>query len=142
MSQPTCINYGCNKLCDYSGTRKDRSKKWRLVCKLCHDNADNLRYYVNRGIKDFKKRDCENKDGHLGWVCKAEIEDRCQLDLDHIDGDKNNNVPENIRTLCKNCHSLKTKRSGDHSKPSQVKSSNTFSFWEEEQPTTDIFEEA
>lgn len=28
------------------------------------------------------------------------------LELDHIDGDRTHNVPENLRLLCPNCHSL------------------------------------
>jgi 5-methylcytosine-specific restriction endonuclease McrA len=32
----------------------------------------------------------------------------CQLDVDHIDGDHNNNSKDNLRTLCANCHRLKT----------------------------------
>lgn len=33
---------------------------------------------------------------------------RCQMDVDHIDGDWRNDVPENWQTLCANCHRLKT----------------------------------
>ena len=32
----------------------------------------------------------------------------CQLDVDHIDGDHNNNALDNLQTLCANCHRLKT----------------------------------
>lgn len=32
----------------------------------------------------------------------------CQLDVDHIDGNKKNSNPENLQTLCANCHRLKT----------------------------------
>lgn len=32
----------------------------------------------------------------------------CQLDVDHIDGDFQNNDPSNLRTLCANCHRLET----------------------------------
>lgn len=32
----------------------------------------------------------------------------CQLDVDHIDGNHLNNDPENLQTLCANCHRLKT----------------------------------
>ena len=35
--------------------------------------------------------------------------DPCQFDIDHIDGDPMNNDLSNIRTLCSNCHRLKTK---------------------------------
>lgn len=32
----------------------------------------------------------------------------CQLDVDHIDGNKQNNNLSNLQTLCANCHRLKT----------------------------------
>jgi 5-methylcytosine-specific restriction endonuclease McrA len=35
---------------------------------------------------------------------------RQQLDVDHIDGNHRNNNPENLQTLCANCHRLKTFR--------------------------------
>jgi RecJ-like exonuclease len=33
---------------------------------------------------------------------------RAQLDVDHVDGDKANDDPSNLQTLCANCHRLKT----------------------------------
>jgi 5-methylcytosine-specific restriction endonuclease McrA len=38
----------------------------------------------------------------------------CQLDVDHIDGDHDNNDPENLQTLCANCHRLKTQIQKDY----------------------------
>ena len=35
------------------------------------------------------------------------------LEMDHIDSDKWNNVPDNVQTLCRNCHAYKTKYNGD-----------------------------
>ena len=32
----------------------------------------------------------------------------CQMDLDHIDTNHNNNDPENLQLICPNCHRLKT----------------------------------
>ena len=37
-----------------------------------------------------------------------------QLDVDHIDGDRFNNDPDNLRTLCANCHRLKTHLADDY----------------------------
>ncbi len=38
----------------------------------------------------------------------------CQLDVDHRDGDKANDAPANLQTLCANCHRLKTFLNGDN----------------------------
>jgi len=38
----------------------------------------------------------------------------CQLDVDHKDGDRKNNLESNLQTLCANCHRLKTFLSGDN----------------------------
>jgi 5-methylcytosine-specific restriction endonuclease McrA len=43
-----------------------------------------------------------------------------QLDIDHIDGNHNNNSPDNLQTLCANCHRLKTHLSKDHMNPGEV----------------------
>ena len=45
--------------------------------------------------------------------CGFIAENKCQLDIDHIDGDHSNNDPSNIQTLCANCHRLKTWLNGD-----------------------------
>jgi hypothetical protein len=42
--------------------------------------------------------------------CGFQAEDRCQMDLDHIDGDRRNHVVDNMQTLCSNCHRLKSWR--------------------------------
>lgn len=34
--------------------------------------------------------------------------DSCQLDVDHIDNNKDNNERSNLQTLCANCHRLKS----------------------------------
>lgn len=55
-----------------------------------------------------RKDSCER----CGFVAKHE----CQLDVDHIDGNKKNNDPSNYMTLCANCHRLKTQLHRDWDK--------------------------
>lgn len=56
---------------------------------------------------DFHRKDyCER--------CGFLPEHDCQLTVDHIDGNKYNNDPSNFRTLCANCHNLKTYLNKDH----------------------------
>ena len=50
--------------------------------------------------KKYKKINCSK--------CGFEPVHLCQLDVDHIDGAHNNNSPNNLQTLCSNCHRLKT----------------------------------
>lgn len=55
--------------------------------------------------RDHKKNYCE--------YCGFKALDKCQLDVDHIDGDHSNSHPYNLQTLCANCHRLKTKINRD-----------------------------
>jgi len=59
--------------------------------------------------RQYKKKFCE--------YCKFIPIHPCQLDVDHIDGNHNNNKLENLQTLCSNCHRLKTHINRDILKP-------------------------
>jgi len=81
----------------------------------------------------YRKDYCENKDGRLGFVCNTTLPTMEMLknagiavshwtpqqflDADHIDGDPSNNSEENIQTLCKHCHMIKSAQNGDHATP-------------------------
>lgn len=41
-------------------------------------------------------------------VCGFVPVNKCQLDVDHVDGNRGNNHPSNLQTICANCHRLKT----------------------------------
>lgn len=80
---------------------KDGYNYW---CKSCSNQAKKL------SVKPYsihKKSYCEN--------CSFIALDSCQLDIDHIDGNHSNNDISNLRTLCANCHRIKTKMSNDWS---------------------------
>lgn len=80
-----------------------------------------------RHRKDY----CENIDGRLGFVCNtvlptqemidaAGLEDwkpKQFLEVDHIDGNHTHNDPENLQTLCKHCHVIKSYTNGDNLTP-------------------------
>lgn len=51
-----------------------------------------------KGYRKYKTMICER--------CKFEALDRCQLDVHHKDGNHHNNDPNNLETLCANCHRL------------------------------------
>jgi hypothetical protein len=65
--------------------------------KYC--NKHYAQHYAKK-YRLFKKDICEK--------CAFVASHPCQLDVDHIDGNRNNNAIFNLQTLCANCHRLKT----------------------------------
>lgn len=75
--------------------KKKLNSKYR--CGTVHKANNNRFAYPYR---EYKKDKCE----HCGFI-PVHIS---QLDVDHIDGNRSNNDPANLQTLCANCHRLKT----------------------------------
>ena len=81
---------------------KGNTLNCKYRCKAVYKRSENKRLYP---YVVHKKDQC----GHCGFIPVH----MSQLDVDHIDGNKNNNSPDNLQTLCSNCHRLKTHISGD-----------------------------
>ena len=88
MSRPLCK---CGNLVEKRSTLKDGSPSWNDCCRTCRGR---YRYGIIKGDK------CEE----CGFIPKVSA----QLEIDHIDGNKKNNNKDNLRTLCCNCHALKS----------------------------------
>lgn len=97
-------------VCCKNKQRKKSSGKFMALCRGCDEK-------INGGVKTkerrrkkatkrqrpymkFKKGYCES--------CGFLPLHSCQLDVDHLDGNHKNNSPENLQTLCANCHRIKT----------------------------------
>lgn len=59
---------------------------------------------IQSGLKIGECEEC-------GWAQKSE-DGRIPIELDHINGDRQDNRLENLRILCPNCHSLKPTHRG------------------------------
>jgi 5-methylcytosine-specific restriction endonuclease McrA len=105
-----------NKAKNRAGLRKahaeGRGKKWTdedrkkshiahrrklIEAKPFEELGHKLRKKIVLEDQDYKCLHCEN-DMWMGL--------RITLELDHIDGDRNNHKRENTRCLCPNCHSI------------------------------------
>lgn len=108
--------------CEYvncENTFEYRSNK-KYCCRMCKQKAKKLREQkirdnniinnkiLGRPYLKYKKEYCE----FCGFIAIH----KCQLDVDHIDGNHYNNDPDNLQTLCANCHRLKTRINNDYKK--------------------------
>ena len=70
----------------------------------------------------LKKPQCEL----CGW-CERAPDGRIPVELDHINGDRNDNRLENLRILCPNCHSLQPTHRGLNKQSRRNRASEDFS---------------
>ena len=83
----------------------------RIEAGLVPDGAPALKKY----LLETKGERCEECGQEGTWNNKPLV-----LQLDHIDGDSDNNYPRNIRLLCPNCHT-QTENFGSKGKGSRYK---------------------
>ena len=113
---PICINNGCNKHVAIRHWSAQGVPSLKTECTRCctarkkNKNID--------GITIHKKKYCENKDGILGFTCPIDNTRYSEFPsdiyhMDHLDGNHNNNVLENLVTFCSICHTRKGKENDD-----------------------------
>jgi hypothetical protein len=64
------------------------------------------RLYFNRTVRRHIIEAAGNKCQRCGWNECNPFTGRVPLEIEHIDGDWQNNAPDNIGVLCPNCHAL------------------------------------
>lgn len=82
--------------------RKHDKLRYKNPLRRLQMEKAKLKHYrtIRKPYTQYKKNVCEK----CGFLPINQI----QLDVDHIDGNHKNNNIENLRTLCANCHRLKT----------------------------------
>ena len=81
----TCETDGC-----FNDVASVGQGRYRAVCNTCHKSE-----YSKPWLK-FRKSECEEC-GHRSFFGRS-------LSVHHRDGDNSNNDPDNLTTLCTNCH--------------------------------------
>tara|TARA_B100000212_G_scaffold59514_1_gene40061 strand:- start:209 stop:571 length:363 start_codon:yes stop_codon:yes gene_type:complete len=100
-----CTIPGCGKLQQNKGKTKTGYQAWGKYCQKHNEEKHN---YGNGRYTRHKKTWCQlcgKPDNPIGPSC---------LQVDHIDGNRNNNAAHNLQTLCYECHKLKTANNKDY----------------------------
>jgi Zn finger protein HypA/HybF involved in hydrogenase expression len=95
----------------------------RYCSNQCQRNLEYVEYiqlWKQGKVDGVRGVNAKNISGHLirylrekydacsvcGWSKRNPITSRIPLEIDHIDGNSENNSEENLRLICPNCHSL------------------------------------
>jgi len=92
----------CSNACQQDFQSKEIIRKWLDNEIDAKDNGHQIRDI----IRDFILKRDNYQCIECGWHETNPYSGTIPLELDHIDGDYNNDRPENLRAICPNCHSL------------------------------------
>ena len=93
-----------NCACDYCGAAFRKSPSTIKDSNYCSRECWKL------GIQSSGPSYYRKFKGDVCELCGFIPEDKCQLDVHHVDINKSNNSKDNLQTLCANCHRLEHRK--------------------------------
>lgn len=94
----------CSNKCQFNKQYKNYIIEWRK------NNKNGGRSITTRNISKHLKRYLLEKlkecCSECGWNKKHPKSGKVPLEIDHIDGNSENNMENNLKLLCPNCHAL------------------------------------
>ena len=95
-------NVFCDNNCQQQYQNKTQIESWL--------NGENVTRKGGTSIPQWMRNYLLNQSNHkctkCGWGEINPYTSKSPLDIDHIDGDAYNNLKNNLRVMCPNCHSL------------------------------------
>ena len=94
----------CSNMCQSESQYKKYIKEWK-----CGNKNGNVGIYtknISKHLKRYLIEKYEEQCSKCGWKEKHPRSKRVPLEIDHIDGNAENNLENNLRLLCPNCHAL------------------------------------
>ena len=109
-----CIHCG-------SETKRKVSRYCSNKCQNDHEHDAYISEWKQGKVNGSRGVHAKNISGHLsrflfekfgnactlcGWDMVNAVTNKVPLEIDHIDGNSDNNAEDNLRVICPNCHSL------------------------------------
>ena len=95
-------NKYCSNICQKEFEYKEYIENWK------NNKVNGLKgqYQISNYRKTYLFNKYNNKCARCGWGEINKYTNRIPLEVEHIDGNYENNVENNLILLCPNCHSL------------------------------------
>ena len=94
------------KYCDQICQNKQSQKEWVIRWKNGEELGIRGEYGISNHLKHYLFEKYDNKCCKCGWGETNPYTQSIPLEIEHIDGNFENNQEENLELLCPNCHSL------------------------------------
>jgi hypothetical protein len=95
-------NVFCNNVCQTEHNYKSAIDKWLRGESIMNEGSIKISNHIRKYLFEINDSKCNV----CGWGEKNIRTNKVPLEVDHIDGDSQNNIITNLRLLCPNCHSL------------------------------------
>ena len=92
----------CSNKCQSSYQRSLKINEWLEGENFTRKGGTSIPSWMRSHLLEEAGNQCEQ----CGWGEINPSTGKVPLEIDHIDGDAYNNLRENLRVLCPNCHSL------------------------------------
>lgn len=94
----------CSNTCQHNYQYQQYIRAWKQGKK--DGNRGKKTRLISKHLKRYLYEKYNNQCCQCGWSVTHKITDQVPLEIDHIDGNAENNLETNLRLLCPNCHAL------------------------------------
>ena len=95
-------NVFCNNTCQREYEYRKTIKEWLSGNDIMNSGSIKISNHIRRYLFEIQNSKCQECE----WNKKNPHTNKVPLEVEHIDGDSQNNKFENLKLLCPNCHSL------------------------------------
>ena len=98
------VNKYCSNQCQSDYLYVSYIKNWKAG--TTNGSRGIVTMNISEHIKKYLVQKYKNRCSICNWSKRNTFSNKIPLEVDHIDGNSDNNIESNLRLICPNCHSL------------------------------------